>query len=127
MDAAAANGGIGGQMAASSLRFGAWVGGERDGNPAVTPEVTRAAARLARAAVLRRYREDVQSLGRDLSISGRLVGCTDELMESLERDRVDLGVQAVPQWHDEPYRRKFGLIGERLRRTESGGPGGYAS
>ena len=61
------------------FRFGSWVGGDRDGNPAVTAEVTRAAARLARVAVLRRYRDDVQSLGRDLSISGRLVGCLPEL------------------------------------------------
>jgi phosphoenolpyruvate carboxylase len=107
------------------LRFGSWVGGDRDGNPAVTPEVTRAAARLARAAVLRRYREDVQRLGRDLSISGRLVGCSPALLESIEHDRHELGVQAVPQWRDEPYRRKLGLIAERLRRAESGGAGGY--
>jgi phosphoenolpyruvate carboxylase len=109
------------------LRFGSWVGGDRDGNPNVTPDVTRAAARLARAAVLRRYREDVRALGRDLSISGRLTGCQRELLESLDRDREELAVQAVPQWRDEPYRRKLGLIGERLRRTDSGGPGGYAT
>jgi phosphoenolpyruvate carboxylase len=109
------------------LRFGSWVGGDRDGNPAVTPDVTRAAARLARVAVLRRYRDDVQQLGRDLSISGRLVGCLPALQESIERDREELGVQAVPQWQDEPYRRKLGLIAERLRRTESGGSGAYAS
>jgi len=36
-------------------------------------------------------------------------------------------VRAVPEWHDEPYRRKLGLIGERLRRTESGGNGAYTS
>jgi phosphoenolpyruvate carboxylase len=109
------------------LRFGSWVGGDRDGNPAVTPEVTRAAARLARSAILRRYRDDAQQLGRDLSISGRLVGCSPELMDSVEADRQDLGVQAVPQWHDEPYRRKLGLIAERLRRADSAGAGGYAS
>ena len=109
------------------LRFGSWVGGDRDGNPAVTPEVSRAAARLARSAVLRRYREDAQRLGRDLSISGRLVGCSADLMESIENDRQALGVQAVPQWHDEPYRRKLGLIAERLRRAEAGGSGAYSS
>jgi phosphoenolpyruvate carboxylase len=109
------------------FRFGSWVGGDRDGNPAVTPDVTRAAARLARAAVLRRYREDIQTLGRDLSVSGRLVGCTSGLMDSLEGDRAELNVQAVPQWRDQPYRRKLGLVAERLRRAESGGSGGYAS
>ncbi|HLZ31699.1 MAG TPA: phosphoenolpyruvate carboxylase [Chloroflexota bacterium] len=109
------------------FRFGSWVGGDRDGNPAVTPEVTRGAARLARVAVLRRYRDDVQALGRDLSTSGRLVGCLPRLVASIEEDRAELGVRAVPEWHDEPYRRKLGLIGERLRRTESGGNGAYTS
>ena len=127
IDAAVANSGLATHEAASNFRFGSWVGGDRDGNPAVTPEVTRAAARVARAGVLRRYREDVQSLGRELSISGRLVGCAPELLESIEADRAELGVRPVPQWHDEPYRRKLGLIGERLRRTESGGSGGYSS
>jgi phosphoenolpyruvate carboxylase len=109
------------------VRFGSWVGGDRDGNPAVTPDVTRAAARLARTAVLRRYREEVQQLGRDLSISGRQVGSTADLQASIERDRLELGVQPVQQWHDEPYRRKLGLIAERLRRAEVGGTGGYAN
>ena len=109
------------------FRFGSWVGGDRDGNPAVTADVSRAAARLARAAVLRRYRDDVQDLGRDLSISGRLVGCEPELLRTIDRDRVELGVQPVPQWRDEPYRRKLGIIGERLRRTESGSSGAYDS
>ncbi|MCA1647653.1 MAG: phosphoenolpyruvate carboxylase [Chloroflexi bacterium] len=128
IDAAATRGGgVRASTSTSSLRFGSWVGGDRDGNPAVTPEVTRAAARLARSAVLRRYGDDVQSLGRQLSVSGRLVGCLPELLESIEQDRTELGMRAVPQWQDEPYRRKLGLIGERLRRTESAGSGAYAS
>src|SRR5262249_44025254 len=109
------------------LHLGSWVGGDRDGNPAVTAEVTRAAARLARAAVLERYREEVQALGLDLSISARLVSASTELMASLDRDRAELGTQRVKRWADEPYRRKLGLMTERLRRTEQDEPGGYAN
>ena len=109
------------------FRFGSWVGGDRDGNPAVTPEVTRASARLARSAALRRYREELQTLGRDLSISGRLVGCSPELIDSVEHDRAELGMTPVAEWRDEPYRRKLGLISERLRRAEIGTSGAYTS
>ncbi|HLW01907.1 MAG TPA: phosphoenolpyruvate carboxylase [Ktedonobacterales bacterium] len=107
------------------LCLGSWVGGDRDGNPAVTAEVTRASARLARSAVLQRYLDEVQALGLDLSISERLVGASPELMASLDRDRADLGTQRVKRWADEPYRRKLGLIAERLRRAEQDEPGGY--
>ncbi len=107
------------------LRLGSWVGGDRDGNPAVTAEVTRAAARLARSAVLQRYRAEAQALGLDLSISARLVGAPSELITSIDRDRNELGTQRVKRWADEPYRRKLGLIAERLRRTEQDEPGGY--
>lgn len=118
---------IGSLEAPGVLRFGSWVGGDRDGNPAVTPAVTRAAAQLARAAILRRYQEEVQRLGHDLSVSQRLVGASSELLEAIERDRDALGLQPVRAWADEPYRRKLGLIAERLRRTELGQPGAYAS
>jgi phosphoenolpyruvate carboxylase len=107
------------------LRLGSWVGGDRDGNPAVTAEVTRAASRLARAAVLERYRQEVQALGLDLSISARLVGASPDMMASIDRDRAELGTQRVKRWADEPYRRKLGLIAERLRRAEQDEPGGY--
>ena len=118
---------IGPLEAPGVLRFGSWVGGDRDGNPVVTPAVTRAAAQLARAAILRRYQEEVQRLGHDLSISQRLVGASSELLEAIERDRDALDLQPVRAWADEPYRRKLGLIAERLRRAELGQPGAYAS
>ncbi|HLY66396.1 MAG TPA: phosphoenolpyruvate carboxylase [Chloroflexota bacterium] len=107
------------------LRFGSWVGGDRDGNPNVSGAVTRAAARLARRSVLERYMKDVEALGRDFSVSMRLARISPELLKSIERDRKALGLQPVPQWQDEPYRRKLGLIGERLRRTRDGRDGGY--
>jgi phosphoenolpyruvate carboxylase len=113
--------------AAVFLQPGSWVGGDRDGNPFVTPEVTQAAARLARVAILRRYIEDMRAIGRDLSVSLRLIGASEALLASLERDRVALGVVPVPQWADEPYRRKCGIITERLRWTLEDEPGGYPS
>lgn len=110
----------------SFLRVGTWVGGDRDGNPAVTADVTRSAARMARSVLLRRYREEVQALGRELSVSARLAGASPELLASIGRDLVELGVQPVRQWADEPYRRKCGLIAERLRRTEANEVGAYS-
>lgn len=112
-------------VAPGFVRLGTWVGGDRDGNPAVTGEVSRAAARLGRAAVLRRYRDEVAALGRDLSISLRWAGAEPELLASLDRDREELGTRAVEQWRDTPYRRKLGLIGERLRRMGTAERGGY--
>ncbi|HEX8034456.1 MAG TPA: phosphoenolpyruvate carboxylase, partial [Ktedonobacterales bacterium] len=110
----------------SFLRVGTWVGGDRDGNPAVTADVTRAAARLARSVLLRCYREEVQALGRELSVSARLAGASPQLLASIGRDLAELGVQPVRQWADEPYRRKCGLIAERLSRTEANDVGAYS-
>jgi phosphoenolpyruvate carboxylase len=109
------------------LRLSTWVGGDRDGNPRVNPAVTRAAARLARRAILRRYLDDVQSLGRELSVSLRLNGASDALLESLESDLHALQEQPVEEWADEPYRRKCGLIAERLNRMLRDEPEGYAT
>ncbi len=109
------------------IRFGSWVGGDCDGNPAVTAAVTQATARLMREAIVRRYREEVVELRRALSISARLRSITPELAAVIEREREMLGFTPVRAWADEPYRRIFGLIEERLRRTEAEEVGGYSS
>ncbi|RYE81985.1 MAG: phosphoenolpyruvate carboxylase, partial [Myxococcales bacterium] len=57
----------------SLLRFGSWMGGDRDGNPFVTPAVTIAAVRRLRVAALRRYVADVEALAEQLSPSSRQV------------------------------------------------------
>ncbi|HKI44513.1 MAG TPA: phosphoenolpyruvate carboxylase [Balneolales bacterium] len=55
------------------LRFRSWIGGDRDGNPHVTPAVTRFTFRQHRKVVLQLYQEELQQLHRELSISGRYV------------------------------------------------------
>jgi phosphoenolpyruvate carboxylase len=54
---------------AAPIRFGSWIGGDRDGNPAVTPEVTRRACLSARWVALTLYARDVAALREDLSMT----------------------------------------------------------
>ena len=56
----------------SYLRFGSWIGGDRDGNPNVTPEVTAYALRCQSEAVLLEYLNRLTELGRTLTLSSSL-------------------------------------------------------
>jgi phosphoenolpyruvate carboxylase len=51
------------------IRFGSWIGGDRDGNPSITPEVTRRACLVSRAMALAMYARDVDALRFDLSMT----------------------------------------------------------
>ena len=54
---------------AAPIRFGSWIGGDRDGNPSITPEVTRRACLTSRVIALTMYARDVAALGEELSMS----------------------------------------------------------
>ena len=54
---------------AAPLRFGSWIGGDRDGNPAITPDVTRQACRVAQRIALSLYTSDIQALIGELSVT----------------------------------------------------------
>jgi phosphoenolpyruvate carboxylase len=102
--------------APSLLRFGGWIGGDRDGNPHVTHDVTRDAIRLHQETVIRHYLRQVVELGRRLSHSGKLLRPSEALLESLARDRELLHTHAEPT-DREPYRQKLHSVTTRLRRT----------
>ncbi|HEX9368869.1 MAG TPA: phosphoenolpyruvate carboxylase, partial [Vicinamibacterales bacterium] len=61
--------GCGLPLDAAPIRFGSWIGGDRDGNPSITPEVTRRACLASRWIALTMYTRDVAALGEDLSMS----------------------------------------------------------
>jgi phosphoenolpyruvate carboxylase len=106
----------------SFLRFGTWMGGDRDGNPFVTPEVTVETLRLLRLGAIRRYVSDVEALAERLSASTRQVTVTDELLASLRDDaRVfpEVAERLAQRNPHEPYRQKCSYIHERLRRTRA--------
>ncbi|MFL5756863.1 MAG: phosphoenolpyruvate carboxylase, partial [Chloroflexota bacterium] len=104
------------------LRFGSWIGGDRDGNPTVTAEVTLAAVRLHADHVLRGYEAVARRLTN--TAAAHPIGEVDRgLDRALIRDAEDLpdvGRELMARFPEEPYRRRFGAIAERLRRTRSG-------
>jgi len=125
------------------LRWGTWVGGDRDGNPNVTAAVTRATFSRHRATVLTRYLDDVVVLGRTLSISALRASHRsghpddqpadhplDELSASLEQDRARLpaiAARARPRTIHEPWREKLWYVQARLRATLEHRDDGYVA
>ncbi len=73
---------------AAPIRFGSWIGGDRDGNPFVTPEVTRSACLMARWTGLSLYAKEIEQLRFELSMSD----ATPELLA-----HVDGRPRAVPR------------------------------
>jgi phosphoenolpyruvate carboxylase len=105
---------------ATPIRLGNWVGGDRDGNPFVTPDVTVATARRACHAILGRYRDTVNALVERLSLSAHIAPPTDALVQSLEADRTLLPAvwEANRQRNaDEPVRLKLTYMAARLEAT----------
>ncbi|HKK27769.1 MAG TPA: phosphoenolpyruvate carboxylase, partial [Gemmatimonadota bacterium] len=102
------------------LRYRSWIGGDRDGNPNVTAEVTRwtFATQRARAAAL--YRSELEALRDELSISASEAEVPDQLTSSIERDREALGVpgERLAAYEAEPYRQKLTCMMVRLERLE---------
>lgn len=102
------------------LTLGNWVGGDRDGNPFVTPEVTIATARRASYAILGRYHTALVELIERLSLSADFAVPSDELRASLEHDR-----ETMPRvWDanharnaDEPLRLKLSFMAARIEAT----------
>jgi phosphoenolpyruvate carboxylase len=116
--------------AQTTLRWGTWVGGDRDGNPRVTAEVTLGAAAIARDHVLRGYETAARRVSRSLSASESEVSPSAALRRSLARDARDFPDRArelARTLPDAPHRRKLVLIAERLVATRASDPAGFAS
>ena len=87
-------------IGAAPLRFGSWIGGDRDGNPNVTPGVTRRACLLARWVAVTLYFREIDALRDELSVGA----ATPEL-------------KAAGGNAPEPYRELLRDVRRRLRAT----------
>jgi phosphoenolpyruvate carboxylase len=107
---------------AAFLRWGSWIGGDRDGNPNVTAELTRLVPRIHADHLLRGYEAVATRL---LSTVAAFV-TRDEVQPVLET-RLGRDAEELPEamrdmarrYPDEPYRRRMGAVAERLRRTRA--------
>lgn len=107
-------------VTARPFRFGSWIGGDRDGNPNVTPDVTLAVLKLHNRIATRIVLAKIDILVRELSNSSDMTTVSDELTASLERDKTNLGefdphrsvINAA-----EPYRLKLASIQFKVENT----------
>jgi len=102
---------------APPLRFGSWVGGDRDGNPNVTTETTMAVLDLQRSRALRLLIAEVEALSSELSVSTAVRPVSDELAARIEADReLFPGVSARfgTLSEGEPYRQRLAVMHRRL-------------
>jgi phosphoenolpyruvate carboxylase len=112
------------------LRFGSWIGGDRDGNPFITAEVTRYALERQRAIALGRHAADAQALSRELSaaLPPGAVAARQALDASIAADRERLGEPpAATRAHraDERWREKLRYVQLRLEAARARGEGAY--
>ncbi len=91
------------------LSFGSWIGGDRDGNPFVTPAVTREAVGMARSLLYAHYRERLQNLFEQMGSSTQQVAISPAAEELLERTMAEMraaGEDALPSEFLERFRHE---------------------
>jgi phosphoenolpyruvate carboxylase len=103
------------------LSFGSWIGGDRDGNPNVTPEITKEAITLQTGHFIRSILTMLDELRQTISVSSRIAGASKELINSVAEDLADLPEiegRYRRQNIEEPYRLKATAIRHRLILTQ---------
>ena len=111
------------------LSFGSWIGGDRDGNPYVTPQVTREALQMAREHLLAHYQQELQLILDLLTSSAQQAPVSAELEQRLQNylDALNTtGQQAFGERYEyESYRRFLSCVRVRLAGVGNSFSDGY--
>ncbi len=103
------------------LRFGSWIGGDRDGNPFVTHDTTVQALLLQSRAVIYEYKQRVFKLSAKLTHSSFISHISPQLINRLtldDNDLIELVFKKRPQrFQNEPYRRLLFLMHGKLKQN----------
>ena len=118
--------GLGLAPGAQPVRFGSWVGGDRDGNPNVTPDTTCEVLDFQRARALRLLISEIEALSAELSVSTAVRTITPELEAQLAADdedfpKVRARFRALSA--GEPYRQRLSVMHQRLLEAAEIPPG----
>lgn len=104
----------------SMLRFGSWIGGDRDGNPFVKPETTAMALRMQSQSILEEYIKQVITVNRQLTHSSMLCTPSQAFLDSLAADEVmcdEAFADSPSAFTQAPYRRKLSYMHYRLQQN----------
>ncbi|WP_255429696.1 phosphoenolpyruvate carboxylase [Streptomonospora sp. PA3] len=102
------------------VRYGSWIGGDRDGNPFVTHDITREAISIQADHVLRALENACGRIARTMTAYGNLTPASDELRDSLaaaEAGYPRIMAEITKRSPNEPHRQALLFATERLRAT----------
>ena len=101
------------------LRISSWIGGDRDGNPNVTTEITAETLRLHRGLAIEKYRSEMRDLSRRLSLSIRRLPAIPALQEWIDKKRPLPAHSAYieERYRNEPFRLVLSLLNADLSRA----------
>ncbi|MEH7127388.1 phosphoenolpyruvate carboxylase [Neobacillus drentensis] len=99
------------------LSFGSWIGGDRDGNPHVTHDVTWETLNRQRRLVLKKYKNVLVDLMKRYSHSTSRVEVSTELLHLIEQEDTYLTEEKKWPIQGEVYRRAFAIIIERVKQV----------
>ena len=100
------------------LHFGSWIGGDRDGNPHVTPEVTWETLIHQRELAIKKYKDALVSLMKRFSQSTTRSNVSEELIANVEHEE-EAYLKIEKRWpvESEVYRRKMAIMIKRLKEV----------
>lgn len=97
------------------LRLASWVGGDRDGNPFVTPDITADTLRMHRGLAVTQHHDALRPLSRRLSLDDRRIPVPEDLETWLEQRSVSAHAQYLAtRYPNERYRLTLALLADDL-------------
>ena len=102
------------------IKFGSWIGSDRDGHPFVTESITKETFDIHRSVIIKLYLEELNKIYERLSISVDIKSVNPALKKSVESERKKLKVSQTDKKLREPteiYRAKLYLIYKKLENT----------